>query len=65
LHKHQKVKDITLKEKLFKWKQSQIYVPIRKLHTKIMQKEHDVPMVGHHGERTTRVVMEKKFISLK
>jgi len=40
LHEQQKVKGITLKEGLFKWKQFQIYV---KLCTKIMQKEHDVP----------------------
>jgi hypothetical protein len=61
LHEQQKVKGITLKERLFKWKQSQIYVLARKLCTKIMQEEHDVPMVGCHGERTARVVVGKKF----
>jgi hypothetical protein len=36
------VKVITLKKRLLKWKQSWIYVLAGKLHTKIMQKEHDV-----------------------
>jgi hypothetical protein len=26
-----------------------------------MQKEHDVPMVGHCGERTTRATIVKRF----
>jgi hypothetical protein len=41
---NKKVKGITLKEGLLKWKQSQIYVPMGKLCTKIMGKKHDVPM---------------------
>jgi hypothetical protein len=65
LCKHWKVKGITLKEGLLKWKQSQIYVPIRRLHMRIMLKEHDVPMAGHHGEKATRMVIEKEFTSLK
>jgi hypothetical protein len=36
-------------------------VPIGKLYTKIMQEEHDVPMVKHCGERTTRVAIGKKL----
>jgi translation initiation factor 2 beta subunit (eIF-2beta)/eIF-5 len=28
---------------------------------KIMQEEHDVPMVKHHGERTTRVAIGKRY----
>ncbi len=55
------MKGITLKEGLFKWKQSQIYVLVKKLCTKIMQKEHDVPIVGRHGERTSRVYVGKRF----
>jgi hypothetical protein len=31
---------------------------------KIMQEEHDAPMVGHRGERTTKVAMGKKFYYL-
>ncbi len=27
---------------------------------KIMQEEHDVPMVGHHGEIVTKMVIGKK-----
>jgi hypothetical protein len=44
------VKGITLKNKLLRWKQFQIYVAIEKLHMKIMQEEYDVPMSGHCGE---------------
>ncbi len=43
LQKWKKVKNITLKERLFKWKHFLIYVPVGKLCTKIMQKKHDVP----------------------
>jgi hypothetical protein len=32
---------------------------------KIMLEEHEVPMVGHRGEKTTRMVIEKDFTSLK
>ncbi len=45
-----KVKGITLRE-LLKWKQFCIYVPTRNLHTKIMQEEHDMSVVRHHGEK--------------
>jgi len=40
-------------------------VPIGKLHIKIMQKKHDLPMVGHHRELTTRVAIGKRFYGLK
>jgi hypothetical protein len=33
----------------------------KKLHMKIMQEEHDVPMVGHHREQTIRVAIGKRF----
>ncbi len=26
-----------------------------------MQEEHDVPMVGHHGERVTKMAVRKRF----
>jgi len=45
------VKGITLRE-LLKWKQFRIYAPTRNLHTKIMQEEHDMYVVKHHGEKT-------------
>jgi hypothetical protein len=38
-----------LKGRIIEMDQSQIYVPRKKLHTNIMQEEHDVPMAGHHG----------------
>ncbi len=50
LCKRRMVKGITLKEGLIIWKQSQIYVLARKLCTKIKQKEHDMPMLGHCGQ---------------
>jgi len=46
-----KVKGSTLRE-LLKWKKSCIYAPIGNLHTKIMQEEHDMYVVRHHGEKT-------------
>jgi hypothetical protein len=61
LREQKKVKGKTLKKGLCRWKQSRIYVLARKLHTKIIHEEHDVPMVGHYGERTTRMVVGKKF----
>lgn len=51
LQNKRKVKGITLRE-LLKWKQFRIYVPTRNLHTKIMQEEHDMYVVKHHGEKT-------------
>ncbi|CAM6006783.1 unnamed protein product [Sphagnum balticum] len=53
-----KVKGITLLDGLLKWKQSRIYVSKGKLSMKVMQ---EVPMVGHHGEKTTRELLEKTF----
>ncbi len=55
------MKDINLKEGLLKWRQSQIYVLAIKLRKKIMQEKHDVPMVVHCGEWTTRMAIEKMF----
>jgi hypothetical protein len=52
---------VYFKERLFRWMQFWIYVLVGKLHMKIMQKEHDVPMVGHCGERTTRATIVKRF----
>ncbi len=36
-------------------------MPTRKLHIKIMEEEHDVPMIGHCGEQITRVAIGKRF----
>ncbi len=36
-----------------------------KLQMKIMQEEHDVPMTGHRGGQTTRVVVGKKLYWLE
>jgi hypothetical protein len=30
-----------------------------------MQEEHDVPMIGHNGEKTTRVVLRRNFYWLE
>jgi hypothetical protein len=38
-------------------------MPMGKLHTKIMQEEHDVPM--DYGERTIRVAIGKKLYWLE
>jgi hypothetical protein len=58
LHHKKKVKGITLLDGLLRWKQSRIYVPKGKLSTKVVQ---EVPTVGHHGEKTTRKLLEKTF----
>ncbi len=34
---------------------------VGKLHIKIVQKEHDDPIIGHQNERATRVAMGKLF----
>jgi hypothetical protein len=57
--RHKKVRGMTLMGGLLKWKQSCVYVLKGKLHTKVMQEVHDVPMVGHHGEKTTRELLGK------
>ncbi len=49
-----------LEGRIIEMDQSRIYVQTKKLHTKIMQEEHDVPMVGHHGEQTMKVAIWKK-----
>lgn len=46
---------------MLRWKQSRNYVPTRKLCTKIMQEEYDVPMARQCGERTIRMVVGKRF----
>jgi hypothetical protein len=61
LHQKKKVRRITLLDGLLRWKQSQIYVPKGKLHIKVMQKVHDVPTMGHHGENKTRESLGKTF----
>jgi translation initiation factor 2 beta subunit (eIF-2beta)/eIF-5 len=61
LCERRKVKGTILKEGPLRWKQSQIYVPIGKLCMKIVQEEHNVPMARHHGEKTTRMVVGKRF----
>ncbi len=38
---------------------------VGKLQTKVMQKEHDMPMAGHRGEHTTWVVIGKTFYWLE
>ncbi len=53
------MKGITLLDGLFKWKQSRVYVSKGKLHMKVMQEVHDAPMVGHHGEKTTKELLGK------
>jgi ribosomal protein S21 len=47
LRQKRKVKNISLKDRLFKWKQSQVYVPSNNLHTKVLEEIHDILMVGH------------------
>ncbi len=61
LRQKKKVKRITILDGLLKWKRSQVYVPEGKLHTKVMQEMHDVPMVEHCGEKTTRELLGKIF----
>lgn len=38
-----------------------ILLPKGKLCTKVMQNVHDLPMVGHYGEKTTRELLGKTF----
>jgi len=61
LRHKKKVKGFTFLDGLLRWKQSRIYVPEGKLSMKVMQKVHDVPMARHHGEKTTRELLEKIF----
>jgi hypothetical protein len=57
------VKRITILDGLLRWKRSQDYVPEGKLHTKVMQEMHDVPMVEHCGEKTKKVVGENFLLA--
>ncbi len=36
-----------------------------KLHMKVMQEVHELPMVGHHGEKTTMDLLGKTFYRLE
>ncbi len=40
-------------------------MPEGELRTKVMQEVHDVSMVGHCGEKTTRELLGKKFILVR
>jgi hypothetical protein len=50
-----------LKGRIIEMEHSRIYVLVGKLRMKIMQKEHDLPMSGLHGEQTTRMAIKKRF----
>jgi hypothetical protein len=55
------VKGITFQNELLIWKQSRFYVPKGKLHTKVMQKVHDVSTARHSSEKRTRELLGKTF----
>jgi hypothetical protein len=59
-HKH-KMKGISLKDKLFKWKQSRRYVPTGKLRIKVLEELHNVLMVKHQGEKNIHTKQGKSF----
>lgn len=44
-HKH-KMRGISLKDRLLKWKQSRVYVPVGKLRIKVLEELHNVSMVN-------------------
>jgi translation initiation factor 2 beta subunit (eIF-2beta)/eIF-5 len=43
----------------------QMYLLVGELCIKIMQKEHDLPMLGHHGKQTTKVAVRKRFYRIE
>ncbi len=61
LRQKHKMRSISLKNGMFKWKQSWVYVSTGKLHTKILKEVHNVPMVRHWDEKTTHMKLGKSF----
>jgi hypothetical protein len=52
------MRGIFLKDEL---KQSQMYMPTCKLHTKILEELHNVPMARHQGEKIIHTELGKSF----
>ena len=46
---------------LLKYKQSRVYVFQGKLRLLVLKEEHDSPIVGHRGEKTTVAVVSKRY----
>ena len=55
------LKEVKLVDGLLKYKQSWVYVPQGKLGLLVLKEEHDNPIVGHRGEKTTIAVVSKRY----
>lgn len=55
------MRGIFLEDKLLKWKQFRMYVLVGKLHTKVLEEIHIVPMAGYQSEKTTHTELGKSF----
>jgi hypothetical protein len=53
--------NVTFDHGLLKWKHMHNYVLKGKLHTRIVEEEHDVFTMRHQGKKSTRVAMVKHF----
>jgi len=61
LRRGKKVKRIQLHEGLIKFKQTRVYVPSGKLRLTVLKGEHNNPLVGHRGEKSTICSISKRF----
>ena len=61
LCKDKALKKVKLVDGLLKYKQSQVYVPQGKLRLLVLKEEHDSPIAGHRGEKTTVAAVSKRY----
>ena len=61
LRKGKALKEVKLLDGLLKYKQSRLYVPQGKLRLLVLKEEHDSPIAGHRGEKTTIAAVSKRY----
>ena len=61
LRKGKALKEVKLVDGLLKYKQSRVYVPQGKLRLLVLKEEHDSPIAGHRGEKTTIAAVSKRY----
>jgi hypothetical protein len=56
-----KLKEIKLVDRLLRFKQSWMYIPQGKLRLLVLKEEHDSPIAGHRGEKTTIAAISRRY----
>ena len=61
LRKGKAFKDVKLVDGLLKYKQIQVYIFQGKLRLLVLKEEHDSPIAGHKGDKTTIAAVSKRY----